>query len=292
MTFASAGTKYGWSPVPEIGRYVWKAGSGWPSGVTDLHRRAFTLSIPAGYTLNGARLKFFSDNRSRWYLNGVLVADLNSSYANTVAVSTASLVSGANLLAVAVSNDNFAPNGNPMGLQYVLNLPDTKYRDTHARRDCDQYRDINGDSNTYGNFNIDRNAISHTDANLYRDGNTDAYADPDVDCHAHTDTDVDFNPDAHANTHLDAGADFRAVERAIPALGVVCAVNWLARADGTYDSNWIVATLCAHFLRDGTRWYCARSSTHREHKNHSVMDQANPAMCTLVSAKWVRGKLR
>lgn len=115
-------TKYGWSPVPEIGRYVWKAGSGWPSGVTDLHRCAFTLSIPAGYTLSGARLKFFSDNRSRWYLNGVLVADLNSSFANTVSLSTASLVSGSNLLAVAVSNDNFAPNGNPMGLQYVLEV--------------------------------------------------------------------------------------------------------------------------------------------------------------------------
>ena len=115
-------TKYGWSPVPEIGRYVWKAGAGWPSGVTDLHRRVFTLSIPAGYTLSGARLKFFSDNRSRWYLNGVLVADLNSSFANTVAVSTASLVLGNNLLAVAVSNDNFAPNGNPMGLQYVLEI--------------------------------------------------------------------------------------------------------------------------------------------------------------------------
>jgi hypothetical protein len=115
-------TKYSWSPVPEIGRYVWKAGSGWPSGATDLHRRAFTLSIPAGYTLSGARLKFFSDNRSRWYLNGVLVADLNSSFANTVSLSTASLVSGSNLLAVAVSNDNFAPNGNPMGLQYVLEI--------------------------------------------------------------------------------------------------------------------------------------------------------------------------
>lgn len=113
---------YGWSPVPDIGPYVWKAGPGWPSGVTDLHRRAFTLSIPIGYTLSGARLKFFSDNRSRWYLNGALVADLDSSFANTVAVSPASLTPGVNLLAVAVSNDNFAPNNNPMGLQYVLEI--------------------------------------------------------------------------------------------------------------------------------------------------------------------------
>jgi hypothetical protein len=115
-------TKYGWSPVPEIGKYVWKAGPGWPSGNTDLHRRAFSLSLPAGYTLSGVRVKFFSDNRSRWYLNGTLVADLSSSASNTVALPVNSLVPGANLLAVAVSNDNFLPNGNPMGLQYVLEV--------------------------------------------------------------------------------------------------------------------------------------------------------------------------
>ena len=115
-------TKYGWSPVPEIGPYVWKAGPGWLDGVTDLHRRTFTLSIPAGYTLTAARVKFFSDNRSRWYLNGVLVADLSASFANTAALPIASLLPGANLLAVAVSNDNFGHNANPMGLQYVLEV--------------------------------------------------------------------------------------------------------------------------------------------------------------------------
>lgn len=115
-------TKYGWSPVPEIGPYVWKAGPGWLDGVTDLHRRTFTLSMPAGYTLTAARVKFFSDNRSRWYLNGVLVADLSASFANTAALPTASLLPGANLLAVAVSNDNFGHNANPMGLQYVLEV--------------------------------------------------------------------------------------------------------------------------------------------------------------------------
>ena len=108
-------TKYGWSPVPEIGPYVWKAGPGWLDGVTDLHRRTFTLSIPAGYTLTAARVKFFSDNRSRWYLNGVLVADLSASFANTAALPTASLLPGANLLAVAVSNDNFGHNSQSDG---------------------------------------------------------------------------------------------------------------------------------------------------------------------------------
>lgn len=115
-------TKYGWSPVPEIGRYVWKAGAGWPSGNTDLHRRAFTFSLPVGYTLSAVRIKFFSDNRSRWYLNGTLVADLSSSASNTVALPVNSVAPGANMLAVAVSNDNFLPNNNPMGLQYVLEV--------------------------------------------------------------------------------------------------------------------------------------------------------------------------
>ncbi len=115
-------TTYGWSPVPEIGPYVWKAGPGWPDGRTDLHRRAFNLSIPTGYTLTAARIKFFSDNRSRWYLNGVLVADLSASFSNVAALPTAIIAPGSNLLAVAVSNDNFGHNSNPMGIQYILEV--------------------------------------------------------------------------------------------------------------------------------------------------------------------------
>ena len=115
-------TKYGWSPVPEIGPYVWKAGTGWPDGKTDLHRRTFNLSIPAGYTLTDARIKFFSDNRSRWYLNGVLVADLSASFSNVAVLPTSIIAPGSNLLAVAVSNDNFGHNSNPMGIQYILEV--------------------------------------------------------------------------------------------------------------------------------------------------------------------------
>ena len=115
-------TTYGWSPVPEIGPYVWKAGTGWPDGRTDLHRRAFNLSIPTGYTLTAARIKFFSDNRSRWYLNGVLVADLSASFSNVAGLPTAIIAPGSNLLAVAVSNDNFGHNSNPMGIQYILEV--------------------------------------------------------------------------------------------------------------------------------------------------------------------------
>jgi len=115
-------TTYGWSPVPEIGPYVWKAGPGWPDGKTDLHRRAFNLSIPVGYTLTAARIKFFSDNRSRWYLNGVLVADLSASFSNIAMLPTAIIAPGSNLLAVAVSNDNFGHNSNPMGIQYILEV--------------------------------------------------------------------------------------------------------------------------------------------------------------------------
>ncbi len=174
------------------------------------------LSIPAGYTLSGARLKFPSDNRSRWYLNGVLVADLNSSFANTVAVSTSSLVPGANLLAVAVSN---------------------------------------------ANSNLDRYAVPHADGDLYRDSNSNTHADPNVVSHIHFHADADSNTDldsyAHANTYMDVGANLRAIERAMSALGVVCAIHRLARADVAHNCIRLDTTLCAHILRYSAGWHFA-----------------------------------
>ncbi|CAG0932250.1 Anti-sigma-I factor RsgI2 [Thermoflexales bacterium] len=113
-------TQYGWDPIPEIGPYVWKAAPGWIQGVTDLHRRPF--SIPANCGVADARLKIFSDNASRWYINGSLIAQVATNASSIVPISSAPFHAGSNLLTLQVSNDNASRTNNPFGIQYILEV--------------------------------------------------------------------------------------------------------------------------------------------------------------------------
>ncbi|HSD82334.1 MAG TPA: hypothetical protein VLG46_00655, partial [Anaerolineae bacterium] len=111
-------TTYGWHPIPEIGPYVWKAAPGWLQGITDLHRRSF--SIPTGCIVEDARLKTFSDNNSRWYINGELVAHVASNAGSVTSISSEPFHAGTNVLALQVSNDHASATNNPFGIQYIL----------------------------------------------------------------------------------------------------------------------------------------------------------------------------
>ena len=112
--------RYGWTPIPAIGKHVSKAEPGWPNGVTDLLRRNFNIQI--GCTVGDAQIKLFSDNTSRWYINGTLVAESQASSGTVRRISTTPFLAGSNLLAVQVSNDNVSPDNNPMGVQYILEV--------------------------------------------------------------------------------------------------------------------------------------------------------------------------
>jgi hypothetical protein len=116
----SAWTIYGWAPIPTIGEHVWKAEPGWPAGTTDLHRRTF--EIAQGCIVLDARATLFSDNASRWYINGMFVGQSGATSSRQVPVPTAPFHSGLNLLAVEVSNDHVSPNNNPFGIQYILEV--------------------------------------------------------------------------------------------------------------------------------------------------------------------------
>ncbi len=263
-------TTYGWSPVPEIGPYVWKAGPGWLDGVTDLHRRTFSLSIPAGYTLTAARVKFFSDNRSRWYLNGVLVADLNASSANTAALPTASLLPGANLLAVAVSNDNFGHNSNPMGLQYVLevylspNTPTptatatrtptaTRRRPQPTRRPQHRPRTPTPSATatttptptpTATHFNARHDTATHTPTATTP---TSTHRTPTAPATTHGDV------DAHGDVDTRAGAG--EAERAVSEPGAICPGPRLARADAADRGDGPGNAVSHVTVCDAARWH-------------------------------------
>jgi hypothetical protein len=113
-------TQYGWSPIPALGPYVWKAEPGWPAAVTDLHR--FTFEIPQGCTVEDARGTYFSDNTSQWYINGTLIGRSDATSSRQVSIPTAPFRSGSNLLAVQVSNDNVTLTNNPFGIQYILEV--------------------------------------------------------------------------------------------------------------------------------------------------------------------------
>lgn len=116
----SAWTDYGWAPIPSIGEHVWKAEPGWPAGTTDLHRRTF--EIAQGCTVLNARGSLFSDNTSRWYINGTFVGQSEATAGTQAAVPAAPFHSGTNLLAVQVSNDHVSLTNNPFGIQYILEV--------------------------------------------------------------------------------------------------------------------------------------------------------------------------
>ncbi len=118
VAWHNAWTQYGWDPIPEIGPYAWQAMPGWLHGITDLHRRSF--SIPTGCTVEDAHLKTFSDNTSRWYINGSLIAQVQSNASSILPVSPAPFHAGLNLMALQVSNDNVSMTDNPFGIQYIL----------------------------------------------------------------------------------------------------------------------------------------------------------------------------
>lgn len=116
----SAWTTYGWTPIPTIGEHVWKAEPGWPAGATDLHRRTF--EIAPGCSVLDARLTLFSDNHSRWYINGTLVVQSEASASRLVSIPIAPFHSGSNLLAMQVNNDHVSLTNNPFGIQYILEV--------------------------------------------------------------------------------------------------------------------------------------------------------------------------
>jgi len=116
----SAWTTYGWTPIATIGEHIWKAEPGWPAGTTDLHRRTF--EIAQGCSILDARLTLFSDNTSRWYINGTLVAQSEASASRLVTIPIAPFHSGSNLFAVQVSNDHVSLINNPFGIQYILEV--------------------------------------------------------------------------------------------------------------------------------------------------------------------------
>ncbi len=111
---------YGWSPIPTIGKYVYRAKVPLSNGVTDLHRREFTLTTPAGYVLDHVEVQVFSDNHSEWYINGDHLHTQDASQWAFFDLPAGPFVEGSNLLAVAFHNDNVCVNCNPMGIQYVL----------------------------------------------------------------------------------------------------------------------------------------------------------------------------
>ncbi|HTP09107.1 MAG TPA: DNRLRE domain-containing protein [Anaerolineae bacterium] len=116
----NAWTVYGWDPIPTIGEHVWKAAPGWLAGITDLHRRTF--EIAEGCTILDARGTLFSDNTSRWYLNGTFVGQTEATASRQVPVPATALHSGSNLLAMQVSNDHVSQVNNPFGIQYILEV--------------------------------------------------------------------------------------------------------------------------------------------------------------------------
>ena len=103
-----------------IGEHVWKAEPGWFAGITDLHRRTF--EIANGCTVLDARGALFSDNTSRWYINGTFVGQSEATASRQVALPAAVFHSGSNLLAVQVSNDHVSLINNPFGIQYILEV--------------------------------------------------------------------------------------------------------------------------------------------------------------------------
>jgi len=107
-----------WLPIAQIGPRAWRAAEEERNGKTDLHRRWFTL--PIGYEPLAARIWVFSDNDSRWFVNGVLVIPEHEGGATRYRLPADLLHEGANLLAVSVSNDNICWDCNPMGIQYLL----------------------------------------------------------------------------------------------------------------------------------------------------------------------------
>lgn len=116
----SAWTVYGWDPIPDIGRYVWKAEPGWNNNLTDLHRRWFY--IPLGYRVTQARIRRFSDNHSEWFINGQSVGAWAAKEGTIEPIDPTPFHAGNNLLAVAVYNDNAFEGNNPFGIQYILEV--------------------------------------------------------------------------------------------------------------------------------------------------------------------------
>jgi hypothetical protein len=110
----------GWTPIPQIGRYAWKAEGGWPNGVTDLHRVWF--DIPADCQVGDARLYTWSDNHSRYYINDVFIAQHHGSQYALRYFDHGVLQSGSNLLALQVNNDNVNDGRNPFGVQYLVEV--------------------------------------------------------------------------------------------------------------------------------------------------------------------------
>lgn len=123
----------GWTRIPGIGNRVQKPNTSALDGTAILHRRWFYLDIPEGQQINRLELRRWSDNFSRWYINGTdvghAVAPYTGSYPTRLVRNDAAdlLIPNAwNLLAVAVFNDNMYggyPGGpNPIGLQYELRV--------------------------------------------------------------------------------------------------------------------------------------------------------------------------
>jgi hypothetical protein len=108
-----------WYPwIPEIGEYALRAdGMGhnqnwmWRSDPFDFS------PPPAGYEISSVQLTVWSDNATRWYLNGSLVVGQHGGPAHAYPVSIDLLQPSGNMLAVYHRNDY-----NPAGFQYRLTL--------------------------------------------------------------------------------------------------------------------------------------------------------------------------
>jgi len=106
-----------WYPwIPEIGEHALRA--------DDMDRNQnwmwrgdpFDFSLPpAGYEISSVQLTVWSDNATRWYLNGHVVVDRHDGPAHTYSVPLDLLQPSGNLLAVYHRNDY-----NPAGFQYRL----------------------------------------------------------------------------------------------------------------------------------------------------------------------------
>lgn len=114
---------YGWRPLPEIGKNVWRSTASRPNGITELHRYQFSLPNERQRNIVAARIRVFSDNHSSWYINGQHVLTNGANSGGIFSIPPDPFQLGAeNLLAVEVSNDNVCHGCNPLGLQYIVEV--------------------------------------------------------------------------------------------------------------------------------------------------------------------------
>jgi len=103
-----------WYPwILEMGRYALRARN--MQGFERWMWRSDPFDLPAGYEVTSARITIWSDNQTRWYINGHFLAEHGGTVQRTHDVPVGWLLPAGNLLAVHHRN-----NFNPAGFQYRL----------------------------------------------------------------------------------------------------------------------------------------------------------------------------